>query len=192
MAAELDPRVFEAPVRPDLMHAVVTAQHAARRSGTHATRNRSLVSGGGRKPYRQKGTGNARQGTSRAPQAEGGGVVFGPQPRSYGQRIPKKVRRAALRSALSLRRREGRLLTVDAFELPEPKTRLVAARLAELGAPDALLVTEERDTALERAARNLPRVRVLPVMGLNVRAVLAREHLVLVGAAARALAERLA
>ena len=191
MATALDPRIFEAPVRSDLIHAVVVGQRAAARRGTHASKNRALVSGGGRKPYRQKGTGNARQGTIRAPQFAGGGVAFGPQPRSYAQRLPKKLRRAALCSALSLRKREDALTVLAAFDLPEPKTKLVARKLAEMGAEDALIVTRERDLVLERAARNLPRVNVLSVAGLNVRDVLLRKHLILVGDAVDGIVERL-
>ena len=188
---ELDAKVFSAPVRPDLMQAVVVAQAAARRSGTAATKNRALVSGGCSKPYRQKGTGRARQGTTRAPQFAGGGVVFGPQPRSYEQRIPKKVRRAALRSAVSLRNAEQRVHVVDSLDLPEAKTRRVVELLGRIGVDDALLVTAERQVDLERAARNLPRVNVLSAMGLNVRDVLARKHLVLTASAMEALRERL-
>ena len=191
MAARLDKSIFEAPIRPDLMQAVVIAQLAARRSGTAATKNRALVAGGGRKPWRQKGTGRARHGSIRTPQWAGGGVVFGPQPRSYAKDLPKKIRKAALRAALSLRHREGRLQVVKTFELEEIKTRLVAARLRELEAEDALLVTAERDLRLEKAARNLPSVRVLAVAGLNVLDVLARQHLILVGDAVRAIEERL-
>lgn len=187
----LDPKIFEAPVRADLIHAVVVGQNAARRRGTHATKNRSRVSGGGRKPFKQKGTGNARQGTIRASQFAGGGVAFGPQPRSYDQRIPKKIRKAALRSALSLRKREDQLQVVPTLELAEPKTRLLAARLRELGAEDVLIVTRERDAALERSSRNLQRVRVLAVAGLNVRDVLRRKKLILVGDAVEAVVERL-
>jgi large subunit ribosomal protein L4 len=192
MAATLDPKIFEAPVRPDLIHTVVVSQQNARRRGTHATKNRAQVSGGGRKPYKQKGTGNARQGTIRAPQFEGGGIAFGPQPRSYGQRVPKQVRKAALRSALSLRKREDAIVLVESFDLPEIKTKLVVKQLDQLGASDALIVTPEHDARLERAARNLPKVRVLPVAGLNVHDVVARKHLVLVGNAPSAIAERLA
>jgi large subunit ribosomal protein L4 len=191
MPAALDPSIFEVPVRPDLLHAVVVSQMAARRRGTHATKNRAQVSGGGRKPYKQKGTGRARQGTIRASQFAGGGIAFGPQPRSYEQRLNKKVRRAALRSALSLRKREDAILQVDDFDLPEAKTRLVAKRLAELGAEDVLIVTRERDLKLELAARNLKTVRVLAVGGLNVRDILLRRKLVLVGDAPAAIAERL-
>jgi large subunit ribosomal protein L4 len=192
MAREkLDSGVFEAPIRPDLIHTVVVAQMAARRQGSAATKNRALVSGGGRKPHRQKGTGRARQGTIRAVQFKAGGVVFGPQPRSYAQHVPKKVRKAALRSALSLRHGEGHVKVVAEFQLPEPKTRHVAAGLAKLELDDVLIVTRERDLELERAARNLPRVRVLTVSGLNVRDVIARKHLLLVGDAVEGVVERL-
>jgi len=193
MAAKkkLDTTIFEAPIRPDLIHTVVVAQMAERRSGSAATKSRSRVSGGGKKPFRQKGTGRARAGTTHASQWAGGGVVFGPQPRSYAQRIPKKVRKAALRSALSLRSSEGRVKVVDSFELAEIKTKLVAERLRELGAEDALIVTAERDNRLELAGRNLPRVRVLPVAGLNVRDIVARENVVITSDALEAIAERL-
>ncbi len=191
MAAGLDKTIFEAPIRADRMQVVVVAQQAARRSGSAATKNRSLVSGGGRKPWRQKGTGRARTGSIRNPQWAGGGVVFGPQPRSYAQRIPRKVRKAALRGALSLRYSEGHVQVVKSFDLEDTKTRLVVEKLRELGAEDALIVTAERDVQLEKAARNLPWVRVLPVAGLNVLDVLAREHLVLVGDAPKVIGERL-
>ncbi len=187
----MDSTIFEAPVRPDLIQTVVVAQLAAKRSGTAATKNRALVSGGGRKPFRQKGTGRARAGTIRAAQWSGGGVVFGPQPRSYVQFVPKKVRKAAMRSALSLRNQEGRLKVVDAFELSDTKTKLMVEHLQELGIEDVLIVTAERDERLELAGRNLPKVRVLPVAGLNVRDIVARENLVLTREAADAIVERL-
>jgi large subunit ribosomal protein L4 len=191
MASRLPTQVFEAPIRPDLIQQLVVAQLAARRSGSAATKNRALVSGGGAKPWRQKGTGRARQGSIRSPQWEKGGVVFGPQPRSYAQRLPKKVRKAALRSVLSLRNKEGRVKVVDRFDLPEAKTKRVVERLKQLEIYDVLIVTRERDSELERASRNLPRVRVLPVRGLNPFDVLARSHLLLVGDAPEAIAERL-
>jgi large subunit ribosomal protein L4 len=188
---KLDGEIWNAPVRPDLMHTVVVAQHAAKRAGTAATKNRALVSGGNSKPYKQKGTGRARQGSTRSPQFAGGGIVFGPQPRSYEQDVPKKVRRAALRSAISLRNRESKLHVADSLSIPELKTKRVVELLARLGVEDALLVTAERDPRLERAARNLPGVRVLCAMGLNVRDVLARQHLVLSRDAVEAVKERL-
>ena len=117
--------------------------------------------------------------------------MFGPQPRSYAQKIPRKIRRAALRSALSLRNQEGRITVLDSIELPEIKTRLLVAELEKLGVEDVLIVTAERDRSLELAGRNLPKVRVLAVAGLNVRDILARENLVLVGDAVPVIVERL-
>ena len=133
MASKLEKTIFEAPIRPDLVQTVVVGQQAAQRRGTHATKNRALVSGGGRKPFKQKGTGRARQGTSRASQHAGGGVTFGPQPRSYAQAIPKKIRKAALRSALSLRKKEDALKVVKSFSVKEMKTKLVVQQLDKLG-----------------------------------------------------------
>jgi len=188
---ELDSRIFAAPVRRDLIHSVVVGQMAARRSGTAASKNRSLVSGGGRKPFRQKGTGRARQGSTRVAQFAGGGVAFGPQPRSYQQKIPKKVRKAALRAALSLRNGEGSLRVVETIEIPEGKTRQMVAELDRLGTRDVLIVTAQRDLKLERAGRNLPTVRVLSVAGLNVRDIVARKNLVLTREAVALIVERL-
>ena len=146
-------------MKPHLFHAEVRRQLARRRAGTHSTKNRAAVSGGGIKPWKQKGTGRARQGTIRAPQWSGGGVVFGPVPRDYEHQLPKKVRRAALRSALSLRLKEGALLVAESLELAEPKTKLATALLAGLGldgSQSVLVVTDREDPALERALRNLP------------------------------------
>ncbi len=188
---DLDSRIFDVPVRRDLLHSVVQSQLAGRRAGTAATKSRAQVSGGGAKPFRQKGTGRARQGSSRVVQMAGGGVVFGPQPRSYAQHLPKKLRRAALRSALSLRKSEDRVVVVDRLELAEPRTRLLLEELRSLAVEDVLVVTRERDRNLELAGRNLPRVRVLAVAGLNVFDVLARENLVLTRDALEAIVERL-
>lgn len=190
---ELDPTVFEAPVKPHLFHAEVRRQLARRRAGTHATKNRAAVSGGGQKPYRQKGTGRARQGTIRAPQWAGGGIVFGPVPRQYDHKLPKKVRRAALRGALSLRRREEAVTVVDAFGLEEYRTRRVARALEALGVADrsVLIVIGEEDPFLETSARNLPRVGVVRAEGLNVYDVLRHEHLVVTRDAVDRLQARL-
>lgn len=188
---ELDSRIFDAPIRVDLMHAVVVGQMAGRRLGTAAAKNRALVAGGGAKPFRQKGTGRARAGTIRAVQWAGGGVVHGPRPRSYEQRIPKKMRKAALRSALSLRKQEERIQVVESFELEEPRTKLMVERLEQLGVEDVLIVTTERDRNVELAGRNLPTVRVLVAAALNVRDVLARRHLVITQDALAAIVERL-
>jgi large subunit ribosomal protein L4 len=193
-SVELDPAVFEAPVKPDLFHAEVRRQLAGRQGGTHSTRNRAGVSGGGAKPWRQKGTGRARQGTIRAPQWSGGGVVFGPVPRDHGHDLPKKVRRAALRGALSLRYREGQLSVVEGLEVPEGKTRQAVALLAQLGldgSQPVLLVIERPDPTLERAVRNLPWVGLVRAEGLNTYDVLRHARLLVTRGALDAIHARL-
>ena len=153
---DLDPVVFEAQVKPHWCHAEVRRQLAERQRGTHSTKNRTAVSGGGAKPWRQKGTGRARQGTTRAPQWKGGGAVFGPVPRGHGHKLPKKMRRAALRSALTHRMQEGAVTVVDAFPIEEYKTKRVTEMLASLGlaGQSVLLVVEATDAFLERSARS--------------------------------------
>lgn len=193
-SVELDPAVFEAPVRAHLFHAEVRRQLARRQRGTHATRNRAGVSGGGIKPWRQKGTGRARQGSIRAPQWSGGGAVFGPVPRSHAHELPKKVRKAALRGALSLRRQEGALLVVDALALPEPRTRQMVQLLGGLGldaSTSLLIVVAGPDLAVERAARNLPWVSVLRAEGLNTYDVLRHQRLLVTRDALDAIQARL-
>ncbi len=192
-SVELSPAVFEAPVRPDLFHAEVRRQMAARRRGTHSTKNRSAVSGGGQKPYRQKGTGRARQGTKRAPQFAGGGAVFGPVPRSYDHSVPKKVRRAALRGALSYRLAEGDLTVVKAFDVDSYQTKRVAEILRELSLEGrwVLIVIDAGDEHLERSARNIPRTLVQQVCGLNVYDVLRHDKLLITQAAVSAIEARL-
>jgi large subunit ribosomal protein L4 len=190
---ELAAEVFEARVKPDLFHAEVRRQLAARHAGTHSTKNRAAVSGGGAKPWRQKGTGRARQGTTRAPQWSGGGAVFGPVPRSYDHSLPKKVRRAALRGALSLRQQEGAITVVDEFPISEFKTSRVAGVLEGLGlaGDSVLIVIAEADEKLEISARNLPRVGTIRVEGLNVYDVLRHAKLLITRAAVEALEARL-
>jgi large subunit ribosomal protein L4 len=191
---ELDGSVFGAPVKAHLLHAEVRRQLARRRAGTHSTKNRAGVSGGGIKPYRQKGTGRARQGTIRAPQWEGGGVVFGPVPRGYEHRLPRKVRAAALRSALSLRAREQAVTVVDELSLGEYRTRRMREILGALGLDgrSVLLVIDAADPHVERSARNLPRVAVVRAEGLNVHDVLRHERLLITRAALDRVEERLA
>lgn len=186
------PGIFAERPREHLLYEVVQMQRACRRMGTHATKTRGAVSGGGSKPWRQKGTGRARHGSIRSPIWEGGGVVFGPQPRSYAYRVPAKARRVALRAALSDRCREGRLTVLEEIRLDEAKTKRVAALLAALGLEGSVLIVEKGENqALERAARNLPHVRVLRTEGVNVYDVLRHRHLVVTRAAVEALAERL-
>ena len=190
---ELSPGVFEVQVKPDLLHAEVRRQLARRRAGTHSTKNRSAVSGGGAKPWRQKGTGRARQGTTRAAQWAGGGVVFGPVPRSYEHKLPKKVRSAALRGALSLRCGEQAITVVDALPVEEFKTKRVREILESLSLSDSgvLIVIDEADEKIERSARNLPNVGVVRVAGLNVYDVLRHEKMLVTRAAVAGIEARL-
>jgi large subunit ribosomal protein L4 len=185
------PDAFRETARGHLVYEAVHSQLASRRAGTHATKTRGLVSGGGKKPWRQKGTGRARSGSNRSPLWAGGATVFGPQPRDYSYRLPAKARRTALRAAIADRQRAGALVLVDRIELPEPKTKRVVAMLAALGLHDSvLIVTAGRDEALERAARNLPNVRVLRTEGVNVVDVLRHKNLLLTQPAMQSLAER--
>lgn len=190
---DLDPGVFEARIRPHLYHAEVRRQLAARRQGTHATKNRAMVSGGGIKPYRQKGTGRARQGSIRAPHYAGGGVVFGPVPRTYDHKLPKKVRRAALTSALSQWLKEGAITVVDSLELDEYKTRRVVEVLNNLGLGDqpVLIVIEDAQPILEASARNIPGVGLVRAAGLNVYDVLRHPKMLITRAALEAIQTRL-
>ncbi|HWP23945.1 MAG TPA: 50S ribosomal protein L4 [Candidatus Binatia bacterium] len=189
---EFNEAVFGAKTRAPLLHQAVLMQLANRRSGTAATKSKGRVSGGGKKPWRQKGTGRARAGSIRSPLWVGGGTIFGPQPRDYSYRIPRSARREALRSALSLKRREGKIVVVDQFELEQAKTKLMVQALEQLKVDSALIVLAEPDVKIERSARNLPKVKVLRVEGLNVYDLLRYEHLILTDGAFKALEERLA
>lgn len=177
---ELPAELFDAPANIALLHQVVTAQLAAGRQGTHSTKTRGLVSGGGKKPYRQKGTGRARQGSTRAPQFAGGGVVHGPQPRDYSQRTPKKMIAAALRGALSDRARNGRIHAITELVAgQEPSTKSAKAFLAEITDRKQVLVVLGRDDlASVKSVRNLPNVHVLAYDQLNTYDVLKADDLV--------------
>ena len=175
----LKEEAFSGEVKPHLIHEVVKMQLANRRAGTAATKNRSAVRGGGKKPWRQKGTGRARVGTIRSPIWRGGGVVFGPMPRDYSYRVPKKVRKGALRSAVLMKAQEGKLIIVDKLELREAKTREFVKIMKDLSIQEALLVPAERDEFLERASRNVPGVKVLAVAGLNVYDIMRYDTLVM-------------
>lgn len=188
---ELADAVFGAEVKEHLLYSVVRYQRAAARQGTHKVKQRAEVRGGGRKPWRQKGTGRARQGSTRAPHWKGGGVVFGPHVRSHAFKLNKKVRQLALRSALSRRVQENALVVLDGLTFPEIKTRQVADFLKRFELSEALIVAP-RDEVLERSARNLPTVTMLPPEGLNVFDVLRRRTIVLTRAAVDAVTARLA
>jgi len=168
-SVELHDELFAAPVNEAVLHQVVTAQLAGRRTGTHDTKTRGEVRGGGKKPYRQKGTGRARQGTRTAPHYRGGGAVFGPHPRSYEQRLPRKMKRLALRGALTAKLGDEAIKVIDAFGLEAIKTRDLAGVLGALEAHGrVLVVTPGRDERLELSARNLPTVEILLADSLNV------------------------
>jgi large subunit ribosomal protein L4 len=187
-SVELPAEIFDVPVNVPLIHQVVVAQLAAARQGTHDTKNRSEVRGGGRKPYKQKGTGRARQGSIRAPQYAGGGVVHGPTPRDYAQRTPKKMKAAALRGALSDRAREGRIHVITEFvpgETPSTKAALQAIKALEV--EGALLIAIDReDDNSALSLRNVPAVHVLYVDQLNTYDVLCSDQVVFTSAALEA------
>ena len=166
---DLSDELFAAPVNAAVLHQVVTAQLAARRTGTHDTKTRGEVRGGGKKPYRQKGTGRARQGSTSAPHYRGGGAVFGPHPRSYEQRLPRKMKRLALRGALTAKLTDEQLKVIDSFGLEAIKTRELAGVLRALEATGrVLVVAPRRDQMLELSARNLPSVEIILADSLNV------------------------
>jgi large subunit ribosomal protein L4 len=174
-----------------LLHEAVRMQLAKRRAGTAATKTRGYISGGGRKPWRQKGTGRARSGSTRSPLWRHGGTIFGPQPRDYSYKMPKKAWRRALSLALSDRAINGRMVVVEALTLSEPKTKLAKAALDALGLRHALIVLGDEDGDFLRAARNLAAHKVLALKGLNVFDVLNYDELVMTRATAQALAARL-
>lgn len=190
-SVELDADTFGIQPNVPVMHQVVTAQLAHRRAGTQSTKTRAEVRGGGRKPYKQKGTGNARQGSTRAPHFSGGGVALGPKPRSYSQKTPKKMIKLALRSALSDRAAEGKVLVVDGWGFEAPSTKQAKAALAALGVDGtALVVVERDDLATIKSFRNLPEVQLISPGELNAYDVLCNQWIVftqatLPGAAAK-------
>jgi large subunit ribosomal protein L4 len=175
---ELRDDIFAAPVNQALMHQALVRQLANARLGTHKTKTRGEVRGGGRKPWRQKGTGRARQGSIRAPQWKGGGSVFGPTPRNYRQTMPRKMRHQALRSALSVKAAESQVMVLDALEMAEPKTKELQSILRNLGVDSsALILLPQRDEVLLRSVRNLPEVRTLVAQYLNVRDLLKFDYI---------------
>ncbi len=184
--------MFGAPSRPDILARVVDWQLAKRRSGNHKTKGISDVQGTTKKPYAQKGTGRARQGSLRSPQFRGGAVIFGPVVRDHGYDLPKKVRRLGMRTALSSKQADGHLIIVDEATLPEARTKALEERLTKLGSSSVLFIGGRVvDDNLKRAARNLPHVDVLPVQGANVYDILRRETLVITKDAVAELEARL-
>lgn len=187
---ELNDEIFGIEPNEAVLFDAVIAQRASLRQGTHKTKNRSEVSGGGRKPWRQKGTGRARQGSIRAPQWRGGGTVFGPQPRSYSYKLPKKVRRLALKSALSAKVKEQNFLVLDALTLDAPKTKAFVEILNNLKIDSkALFVTAEADENVTLSARNIPGVTILTANGINVLDLLGHDKVVFTKAAVEKVEE---
>ena len=175
----LAPEVFEVEARPEILNLVVRAQMAAKRAGTHQTKTRAFVSGGGNKPWKQKGTGRARSGSNRSPIWRGGAIVFGPQPRDYSFKVNSKVRALALKMALSSRLAAENLMVVKAIELPEAKTRHFAKVAGALGLTKALIVAPEENETLTRSARNIPGLTLTTPDRLSVLEVLRHKQLVL-------------
>lgn len=178
--ADLRDDIFVAPVHEGLMHQALVRQMANARLGTHKSKTRGEVAGGGRKPWRQKGTGRARQGSIRAPHWRGGGTVFGPTPRSYEVKMPRKMRRAALRSALTVKAADSQLVLVDSLEMAEPKTKQMLEILQNLKVDSsALILLPASNETILRSVRNLPKVRTLVAQYLNVRDLLQYDYVVL-------------
>jgi large subunit ribosomal protein L4 len=189
---ELKDEVFGVEVNEALLHQAMVMYEANKRQGTAATKTRGLVAGGGRKPWRQKGTGRARQGSTRAPQWRGGGTVFGPSPRDWRQAMPKKARRAALRSALSAKAAAGDIVVLDQLSLPAPKTKAMAQVLDTFGARKALVVTPDADANLVLSSRNIPGVLLSGAKSLNAYTILTHDKLVITEKAVGQLEEVLA
>jgi large subunit ribosomal protein L4 len=189
--ADLPDEIFNVPVNVPVLHQVVKAQLAARRSGTACVKNRSDVTGSTHKLYRQKGTGRARKGNIKSPVLRGGGVVFGPHPRSYEQKVTKKVRKLALKMALTSKLQDNELMVLDRFELDQIKTKDFVAVANTLEASKALIVTVEKNANLELSSRNVPGVKVIRCEGLNVYDILKYDKLILLEEAVKGIEGRL-
>jgi len=176
---ELNDALFGLGVKKHILHDVVKMQLANRRAGTASTKTRTEVRGGGRKPFRQKGTGRARQGTNRSPLMRGGGVIFGPKPRDYSYKLPKKVRRLGVRMALSARFSEKNMLVLEGFDLADIKTKRFVEVMKKLDIENGLIVIPERNENLEKSSRNVLGYKVIQVDGLNVYDILLHRRLVL-------------
>lgn len=188
---EVSDSLFGVSVNTGILHEVVCMQRACRRRGTAATKTRGMVSGGGIKPWKQKGTGRARAGSSRSPVWCGGGTAFGPQPRDYSYSMPKKVRRLALRMAMSARMSEGNLVILDQFEMAAPKTKEFVGVMKNFSFDNCLLVVEKENENVQLSARNVVGYKILPVAGLNVYDILKHDKLMIVKSTLEQLEARL-
>lgn len=181
----LDEQIFAVEVKESLIHQALKVQLANRRAGTVKTKTRAEVSGGGKKPFKQKGTGNARQGCSRAPQYPGGGTVFGPQPKTYNLAINKKARKAALRSLLSMQLKREKITVIDQIEFAEISTKMFSGFMKKFDLERSLIITEDPATNLLLSSRNIPYVKLLKSDGLNVYDVLKYQHIIMTQGAVR-------
>lgn len=188
---ELNDSIFNVPVKKSILHQVVTAQLAARRSGTASVKRRSDVAGSRRKLYRQKGTGRARKGDIKSPLLRGGGVIFGPEPRDFSKKVSKRVRKLALKMALSCKMRDRQLVVMDHMDLDEIKTKVFAAIIKRLNLDKALIITGQKNERLELSSRNVPGVKILQAAGMNVYDILKYGKLVLVRPAIEGIEGRL-
>ncbi len=188
---ELNDDIYKVPVKTSVLHEVVTMQQASKRAGTASTKHRSEITGSGRKLFRQKGTGRARRGNIKSPLLRGGGVAFGPKPKSWAYKVPKKVRKLALKMALSSKLQTDDILILDQFDLDQIKTKAFLEVAGNLKMKDALIVTGEKNAYLELSSRNVPAVKVLRCEGLNVYDILKHKTLVLLEASVKAIEGRL-
>ncbi len=188
---DLNDDIYNVPVKPSVLHEVVIMQQASKRAGTASTKHRSDVTGSGRKLFRQKGTGRARRGNIKAPLLRGGGVAFGPKPKSWAYKVPKKVRKLALRMALSSKLQTEDILILDQFDLDQIKTKAFLEVAGNLQMNDALIVTDQKNENLELSSRNIPAIKVLRYEGLNVYDILKHKTLVLLEASVMAIEGRL-
>lgn len=188
-SVEINSDLFEYPIKEHLLHAVVTWQLARRRSGSASTKTRAEVRGGGAKPWKQKNLGRARQGSIRSPQWRKGGVVFGPKPRDWSFNIPKKIKRQALKSAISIKHRDGKILVIKEFNFSEIKTKQIEEFIKKFELDDTLILLDQEDENLEFSARNLKSIKVIKVEGLNVYDILRFNCLVMTEGAIQRLQE---
>lgn len=189
---EIRDEVFNVEVKPHLIHEVIRMQRSKRRSGTAATKTRKEVNASGAKPHRQKGTGRARQGSRRSPLLVGGGVIFGPHPRDYGYTVPKKVRRSALKSALTVRYTASKMKVLDRLEIAEISTKTFSGIMKNLNLTKPLFIINNKDEMVEKSARNIPYVKVLRSEGLNVYDIIRHDQLIMTVDALRRIEEVLA
>ncbi len=189
--AELIDEIFNIPVKTSVLHEVVRSQLAAKREGTAASKTRAMVKGSTKKLFRQKGTGNARAGSVKSPLRKGGGVIFGPSPRSFAYKVPKKVRSLALKMALSCKLTDKTLYVIDDFKLEEIKTKVLSEVLATLNLQDLLIVSDSEDINLALSSRNIPDIKVIKTAGLNVYDILKFKNLLLVESTIKTIEGRL-